>query len=194
MRNALALAAAIIASTGAIPYIIDITRGKTHPNLVTWVTYTLINIVGGFAALNAGEPRTAFLNLFGALATGSIAAMGIKHGVRTYSKFDVACQILAVIGLIVWQLTGVPAIAVAIALFVMLIASLPTWRHAWIAPYAETWQGYLIGAAGSALTVATLSGFNFVALGFPIAIILNNSTIVGIVLIRRRRPAMQRAR
>src|SRR4051812_17314343 len=108
MHDVLAVAGALISSTGAIPYIIDIVKGKTHPNLVTWVTYSLVNIVAALAAFNAGEPRTALLSFCAFLATGAIAFMGIKHGVRKYTTFDIACQILAVVGIILWQLTGNP--------------------------------------------------------------------------------------
>jgi len=186
MQNALAVAGALISSSGAIPYILDIVRGKTHPNLVSWVTYSLVNVVSGFAALSAGEPHTAILSFFGLAATGSIAVMGIRHGVRKYTAFDITCQVLAITGIVLWQFTGNPTIAICIAIIVELIASLPTWRHAWIAPYAETWQGFLLGGAGCIFTILSLSRFNFISLAFQIAVIIVNATVIRIILSRRR--------
>lgn len=186
MRNALALVAAIISALGAVPYIIDVVRGKTHPNVVTWATYALINAINAVAAFNTGAPRTAMLSVAGFVATGSIAAMGITKGVKKYTPFDVSCQILAIAGIIIWLFTGTPAIAVAVALFVMLIASLPTWRHAWLVPAAETWQGFAIGGLGSLLTVVSLSEFGFIPLAFPVAITANSLILVSIILFRRR--------
>ena len=191
MRNAIALIAAIISSAGAIPYIIDTIKGKTHPNIVTWVTYALINGINAVVALNAGAPRTAVLSIFACAATATIAVMGIKHGVKKYTAFDIACQALAIAGIIIWQLTGTPALAVAIALSVMVVASLPTWRHAWMEPQAENWQGFAIGGFGSLLTITSISEFNFIALAFPIAITLNSAIVVAVVLSRRRQATPQ---
>ncbi|HEX3082473.1 MAG TPA: hypothetical protein VHQ86_04410 [Candidatus Saccharimonadia bacterium] len=192
MRSLLAVLGAVIASSGAIPYIIDTIKGKTHPNIVTWVTYTLINCINAVAALQAGATSTALFSGIGVLALGCITITAIKHGVRKYTLFDITCQILAVAGIIVWRATGSPGAAVAIVLCVFMLASLPTWRHSWIAPQAETWEGFVIGAAGSILTLASLPSPSFVGLAYPTAVIINNLTIASIILSRRKTLAGRR--
>jgi len=186
LRNLLAILGATIACSGAIPYILDTIKGKTHPNIVTWVTYTLINAINALAAIQAGATSTALFSTFGVVALGCITVTAIKHGVRKYTRFDMVCQALALVGIIVWRATGAPAAAVSIVLIVFVLASLPTWRHAWIAPQAETWEGFVIGAVGSVITVASLSSASFVALGYPVAVIINNLTIALIVTGRRK--------
>jgi len=78
MRNVIALLAGIISFTSALPYIYDTARGKTHPNVVTWLTWTLLNAINTIAAIRTGNVQTALLTGFSAAATGSIMAMGIK--------------------------------------------------------------------------------------------------------------------
>jgi hypothetical protein len=186
LRNIIALVGATIGAAGAIPYILDTIKGKTHPNIVTWVTYTIINTVSMIAAYQSGAIQTAIFGAFGVLAVSSIAVVGIKHGVRKYTAFDIACQILAIAGIIAWRLTGEPAVAVSIMLAVFAIASAPTWRHAWLQPFAETWEGFFIGIVGTVITLASLADFNFVSLAMLIAILCNNTIIIFIVLSRRR--------
>jgi len=105
--------------------------------------------------------------------------------VKKYSVFDIACQGLAIGGLVAWRLTGQPDLAVLIAVSIDLVAALPTWRHAWIAPFAETWQGFAVAAGAAALTLATITSYTFVSLAFPILVLTNCSVIVIIVISRR---------
>jgi hypothetical protein len=115
--------------------------------------------------------------------------MAFKNGVKIYTRFDIACQVLAIAGIIAWQLSGSPVLAVALALSVFLVASLPTWRHAWIAPHAETWEGFVLGGTGSFLTVVSLTQYGFIELAFPTAITLNSILMVSIILGQRQRSA-----
>ncbi len=186
MRNAIAIIAGLITIAGTLPYIIDTAKGKTHPNIVTWLTWTLVNLINTAAALSTGALQTALFGGFSALSTGTIAVMGVKRGVKRYTPFDIGCQVFAVIGIIIWKLTNQPDLAIIIALIVDYAAVLPTWRHAWLAPFAETWQGFAIGGSSAVLTLFAIAHFNFVSLAFPVAIAASNMVTVGIILIRRR--------
>jgi hypothetical protein len=170
----------------ALPYIIDIAKGKTHPNLVTWVTWTLVVCISTAAAISEGALHTAVLS--GAIAIGDIfiVIMSVKRGVKKYTGFDIICQIIAFIGLALWLVTGSASLAVALSLVVVAIAALPTWRHAWIKPFEETWQGFAMGSLAGALTLASLTSFTFVDLAFPIVTVINCSLIVVIILSHRR--------
>jgi hypothetical protein len=112
--------------------------------------------------------------------------MSIKKGVKKYTKFDFICQALAVIGVLLWRLTGNPSAAVLLSLVVIIIGALPTWRHAYKLPGEETWQGFVMGAVAGALTLLSLSHYTFVALALPISTVLNCSTIAIIITSRRR--------
>ena len=186
MRNTLALVAGLIAFAAAIPYIIDTIKGKTHPNVVTWGTWTLLNVINVAATLNSGAIQTALLAAFTALGTGTIAILGIKKGVKKYTALDIVCQALAIAGIIAWILTDNAAIAIAIAQFVILAAAVPTWHHAWISPFAETWEGFAIALLAGTLTLFSVSTYNFTSIASPLVFLLNSAVIVSIVLIRRK--------
>lgn len=186
MRNAIALLAGIISFASAFPYIIDTAKGKTHPNVVTWFTWTLLNLINSIVAISSGAVQTAIFTGFSGLATGTITVMGLKRGVKHYTPFDYACQGIALLGIVLWRLTDNPSLAIGVALAVNITGALPTLRHAWIAPFAETWQGFAIGGFAAALSVVTIASYNFVSLAFPVWIGINCLLMVGIILGRRR--------
>ena len=84
-----------------------------------------------------------------------------------------------------WRLTRQPELAVLIAVSIDLVAALPTWRHAWIAPYAETWQGFAVTDGAAILTLLTITGYSVVSLAFP-ALVLTNCTVMVTVILTRR--------
>jgi len=185
MRSACIVIAGLLSALSGLPYVLDIAKNKTHPNLMTWVTWMLVAIINTAAAVSKNAIPTAILSGAIALTDALIVAMSIKKGVKRYTAFDVACQLIAIIGLGLWLVTGNPSLAVALLVSVILIAALPTLRHAWIAPFEETWQGFVMGAAAGALTFISLNRFTFVALAFPIATMVNCTLVVGIILQRR---------
>jgi len=85
-----------------------------------------------------------------------------------------------------WLLTNQPGLAVGVALAVNVIGALPTIRHAWIAPFAETWLAFAIGGFATLITLVTISSYNFISLAFPVWIGINCFMLVGIILGRRQ--------
>jgi len=185
MRTFLIVVASIIPLVGAVPYLIDSIRRKTKPKFATWSTWMLLNAINAAAAFADGALPTAVSSAAGALATGAIALVALKNGFTHYTRFDAACQGLALLGIPFWLLAGDPAAAVVMVLLVNLLAGLPTLRHAWSAPHEETPAAFATGAAGSAIILAGLEQFTFVAVALPLSILVFDSLVVVLILARR---------
>jgi energy-converting hydrogenase Eha subunit E len=145
MRNILLIIVGIIDVLANVPYIIDSLRGKTRPNMATWSTWSLINLIIVVAALAAGGAiNTVVLGLTYFAGSFSILIIGIFRGTRKYTKFDVICQAIALMGVVLWQLQGNPNLALITVIIVGEIAALPTIRHAYRYPEEETWLTFAI--------------------------------------------------
>lgn len=112
--------------------------------------------------------------------------MGLRHGYVKYTRFDVVCQIGAVVGLILWQLFDSPLTAIIATVLIDLIATLPTLRHAWFKPYEETWQTYALSGLGAALAVLGLTAYNAISLTSAVYIVLINIVVTSTILYRRQ--------
>ena len=137
------------------------------------------------AALAAGEPRNALLSLASTICTASVVILGIKFGIAKFSRFDMICQVSAVIGLLLWLLFNSPAIAIIASVTIDFIALLPTLRHSWLQPYEETWQTFLIGTLAPLFTIASLTAYSIESLLFPFYIFFANGSITLCILYRR---------
>lgn len=197
MRTFLIVVASIIPIAGAVPYFIDSLRRKTKPKFATWSTWTLLNAINATAAFADGALPTAVSSTAGALATGGIALIALRNGFTQYTRFDAACQGLALLGIPFWLLAGDPAAAVVVVLLVNVLAGLPTLHHAWAAPYEETPAAFLTGAGGSLIILACLEQFTFIAVALPLSILVFDALVVLLIYARRglvKRPKSARVR
>lgn len=185
MKEALAFIAAAIAVLAVVPYMVDIVRNKTKPNIVSWTTWTLLTAIATAAAFAADEPRAALLTLGASISTFIVVILGLKYGIAKFSLFDGACQAGAIVGLVLWFIFDSQAIALIAALTVDFIAALPTFRHSWLEPAEETWQTFIIGSFAAALTVLSLENLTLEGLLFPIYLALANGAIAFTVIVRR---------
>ncbi len=194
MRNLIAIIAGILAIIAITPYIIDITRGKTKPNVVSWFTWTLLLVIATSAAFAAHQPRSAFLTLGDLIGTGTTLVLGLKYGIAKFSWFDGACQVAAVIGLILWLAFNSPAIAIIASIIIDFIAAMPTLRHSWLHPKEETWQTFGVLVVASTLTIISLSVFSVTSLAFPLYLLLINAAIALTIIYRHRIAKMDERR
>lgn len=145
----------------------------------------LVSGINTAAALNDHAIHTAILSGAIVLTDLVIIIMGLKRGVKKYTKFDITCQVIAIIGLVLWLVTGNALLAVVFSISVVLIAALPTWRHAYLMPSEETWQGFAMAVVASVLTILSITNYSFIALAFPIVTVFNCSVIVIVILLGR---------
>lgn len=134
-----------------LPYIRHIVKGITKPNIVSWITWSLLTGVATIAELAAGEYRTAIFTSAAFLETTAIVLLGIKYGHAKYTLFDIVCQMGALFGFVLWAVFDSPAAAVIFAVTIDLIGSLPTVRHSWLKPEEETWITYAMASLGGAI-------------------------------------------
>jgi hypothetical protein len=189
MSDFLLLLSAIITIAGVVPYIRGILNGKTKPNIVSWITWTLLTGLATAALISAHEYRAAFFTGAAAVETATVVMLGLRRGYVKYTRFDVVCQIAAVVGLILWQIFNTPIIAVYAAVIIDLIGSLPTFKHSWQKSLEETWTTYAWSGIGALVALFALESYNWTSLSYPVYIVVCNALMsVTILAARRLRP------
>lgn len=186
VKEILAVIGAVIAALGTVPYLIDIVRGKTKPNIVTWLTWTMLSAIIGAAAFVSGEYKTAAFTFGNTLCTGLVVAFGLKYGTAKFTRFDIFCQVGAVFGLVFWLVFNSPVIGIVVPLAIDFIGALLTMYHAWVKPAEETWQTFLVGVVAPVFTLLSLTRFNVASLSFPLYLFTANIVLTLIIIGRRQ--------
>jgi hypothetical protein len=178
--------AAVLSVAAIVPYIRDVFQGKTKPNLVSWITWSLLTGIATAAEITGHQYVTAVFTGSTAAATFAVVLSGLKHGYVKYTSFDVICQIAAVVGLVLWLLFNSPTIGIVASVLIDFAGALPTFRHMWLKPREETLSTYVIEGVGGFFAIAALSKYTVVSLTYVIYIVVMSLTMAGLITIRRR--------
>ncbi|HWT56136.1 MAG TPA: hypothetical protein VN031_03850, partial [Candidatus Microsaccharimonas sp.] len=161
-------------------------KKKTKPNIVSWLTWTILTAIATAATFAAHEPRTALLVLASTVCATGVVLAGLRYGIAKFSLFDGLCQAGAFVGLALWLLFNSPTIGIIVPVVIDFVAMLPTLRHAWLKPGEETWQTFLIGTFAPVFTIFSLASFNVNSLLYPLYLLFANGAIVVVVVGRRK--------
>lgn len=170
-----------------LAYIRDTLRGKTKPNKISWLMWTLAPLIGVGAALTDGA-RWAVLPTLGegfvSLAV-FVAAFVNPNAYWKLNRFDYLCGLLSLIALVMWLGVQEPTIAILFAIASDAFSTAPTIIKAWKNPESETGVVY-IGALVAALTsFAGMQAWRIAEYAFPTFLLIGNSLLIFAVYRRR---------
>ena len=169
---------------GILPYIKDTLKGKTKPNRVSWLMWSMAPIIGAAAAVADGVGWAAlpvFTNGFYPLLV-FIASFKNKNSYWKLEKFDYFCGFLSAMALIFWGITKEPLIAIVFAIISDGFAAIPTLTKSWKYPETENASPYAVGVFTTLTSFAAVKTWNFSALAFPIYLIITNAFIAFAIL------------
>lgn len=165
-----------------LDYLLATLKGDARPNPVTWLCWGLAPLVAFLAQLQKTIEPTAWVTL--ALSAGPllIFVVSVTKGRRwKVSKFDIMCGGSAAIGIVLWQITSNPALALIFGIFADIAGGVPTIRKAYSAPQSEKAVPYLLSMASMCVTLLTIQDWRFVNYAFPVYILMINTLIYTLV-------------
>jgi hypothetical protein len=173
MKDLFAVLGAVVILFSTVPYIVDIVRRKTKPNIVSWCTWTLLVGIGAAALFAERQTHAALLVAADALGTLMVVLFGLKYGVAKLDKLDVLCQIAALAGLALWLIFDSPMIAIVATISIDLIATIHTLRHSWSQPDEETASTFAICIVAAVLTIISLKSYDLESLVYPVYLLFS---------------------
>lgn len=163
MKDLFAIVGAVIVLFCTLPYIIDVVKKKTKPNIVTWIIWSVLIGIGAAALYASNEFNAALLLTGDFIATFAVVIVGLKYGTAKLDRFDFICFIGAVVGLVLWLVFNSPLIAIVATILIDLIGTIPTVRHSYRNPEEETWITFALGVVATIFTLLSLPNYTFSA-------------------------------
>ena len=165
---------------GPITYAISIFQGKTKPHRMTRfilafvLTLNFLSIIA--ARGNFGAITFAGFTFLQALV---IFLLSMWRGMGGSSKFDWACFVIAMIGLVGWKITGNPVVGVWFSVLADLAAYLPAFVKTYHHPHTESpWYYVMSGVSALLSLIAYRLDSSSI---FQIYIVLCCTIIVGLI-------------
>lgn len=185
-----AIVGAVLIFFGAGQYLIQTLKGEAQPNRVSWLIWTIAPLIAFFAEIKQGVGLQSLLTfMVGFMPLLILLASFVnKKAYWKISRFDLCCGGLAIVGLILWQITKVGNIAIAFSLAADVIAGIPTITKSITHPESEEWPVYGAVIISAVLTLLTIKMWNFQTYGFPIEQLVL-CAVLTILIVRPKRVA-----
>ena len=159
MKAAITVLSSALTAAAALPYILDIVRGRARPRIASWGIWTVVQAIGAASAFTARQLPGACYTLLCAAGCAVVVFLGWRHGSREFGRLDAVCVTLAAEGVALlavasWMPGLLPmSCAVAVSVATDFLAYLPTFHHAWRRPGEEPWLPYAMFGAAAALVL-----------------------------------------
>ena len=169
-----AILGAIIFFFGSLPYLLETIQGKVKPNRVTWFLWALAPLIAFTAQIDEGVGIQSLLTLMAGLIPLVVFLSSFinKKSYWKLSRLDIICGGLSILGLILWQITGVGNLAILFAIFADALAAFPTVVKSYNEPETENYILYFANAISAAITILTIKTWNFATYGFSVYLLL----------------------
>jgi hypothetical protein len=174
MREALGLAAGLIALLIYIPYALDITKGRVVPARSTRVMLALVLIVVLAQQLSIGGGWATAVTVGELIGSFAILSLSFKYGMGGLTHTDKVCYGLFAVSLAAWLLSGNGLLALHFSIAADFVAFAPTLIKTWRLPNSETPLFYIIGTFAAGLSAVAGHEYSYAVLLFPLYLVLVN--------------------
>ncbi len=180
------IAAGVIKLIGLVPYIKDIFRKKTKPERATWWIWAVLNTVALGALIDAGGTWQLIMVVCQTVITVLIAVLSVRFGYGTFRRKDMISIICAFIGVILWQVTDEPILALLVVIAVDALAAFLTAVKTWEDPHTETLASWVMSTVGDFFGVLAVGALNLTQLSYPVYILVADAAVMLIIVYRRK--------
>lgn len=176
----------LIGAMGGVVYFLNTLKGKIKPNRVSFLLWSIAPFIAFAAQIKQGvgiESLMTFSTGFLPLMT-FIGSFVNKQAEWKLTRFDLACGVLSLLGLVLWLVTRVGNVAITFSILADGLAAIPTIVKAYKYPHTEIAWPWLATVVGVVLTLLTLDALTFANSGFIIYILVVNLLIFSLVQFR----------
>jgi hypothetical protein len=164
---------------GGTQYAWGVLRGKARPNPITWFLWGLTPLISFFASLQYGlQPQSFVLLALAATPLGvSVLALITGNAREHFTKFSLLCGLCALAGIVLWQVTAIPEVAIVFSIVADIFATLPTLQKAYHRPDSEYAWPYFMSMVSMIITLLTISNWRFAVYAFPLYMLGINAVL-----------------
>jgi hypothetical protein len=189
MKEYVVLIGAIASMVGCIAYIRAMFLGKTKPNRVSWLMWSIAPMIGSAAALSSGVTWSVlpvFMAGFSPMLI-FIFSFAIKNAYWKSTPFDYVCGLFSLAAIVGWILTSNPVVAITFSIIADLTAGIPTLKKSWLHPETESPGPYVGGLLNDFTGFVAIRLWNFTSAGFLIYLALYNVFVLSFLYRKKLR-------
>ena len=182
MPHPLILLSSLIALISPIIYARAIFRGEAKPHRTTRLVLLTITLLSTFALFAQHDTVAIWLAGVSALQAIFIFILSLKYGMGGYSITDGLCLVVAIIGILFWQITQDPTVGLYFAILADFTGMVPSLIKTYKMPHTEIYMFFLLDVFAGFFNLLAVKQWTASEVSFPLYIMLINLAMVVLVL------------
>ncbi len=179
-----ALIGSVIASSGGFYYLYCTIKGTVQPNRMTWFFWGAFPMIAFVAQLSQGVELIAWATFASGL-TPILIVLASYLNPKAYwqiQKSDYLFALIAIIGVVLWQVTDNANLAITFALLADLAVALPTITKSYTNPDSESPLAFVLSTVGFLLAIAAVQSWTYESAAFVVYLAFINGLIAALLL------------
>lgn len=182
-----AIASGLLTVAAVVPYIWDMVRGSTRPNVVSWGLWLLVQSIFAAGQFTAGASLSIVLPIVEVFTVGIVVVLGlVGYGYKKYGPLDILCLVLALGAIVLWQITNDPMVALWMSVGADFMAAIPTLYKSYKDPESETISTYFLVVLSALAAAFSTTIYDVPNLLWPAYIFGINGAVVVLVLLGKK--------
>jgi hypothetical protein len=177
MKEIFALISAVLILIAAPPYVIDTIKGKTKPERVTWLIFSVLGLIAFISQLGLGASWSLVFSGLDTTASILVFILAIKYGVGGHTRFDIAALVIASLGVVIAIVAKEPIISLLGVIIADLSGMALTIRKTYISPNSETTISWLLVGTASLFGLLAVGKLSYAILLYPFYLMLANYSV-----------------
>lgn len=179
------MAAGILYVIAFVPYAVSILHGKTRPSTMTWLIWSLLNVITLSSYISLGARNTLWMTGATTIGAFSVFLLSLRYGEGMRSHRDLWLLAGAVLTALIWLLSGQPIAAQLSSLVLLVLGAIPTILIVYRTPEREsrlTWSLFTLSC------IVNLFSIEYWTLGIIAGPIVSLSVDGVVMLLLFRKP------
>ncbi len=185
-KDALGLLSVLVVVGATVPYAWYMVQGRLKPHVFSWVIWTLTTGIAAAAQTAEHAGAGAWGQWASAGGCGLAVIMALRYGEKRIVRSDWIAFTIALCAIPVWLLTQNALLAVLIVTAIDLVGYYPTFRKSYVRPHQEAVFNYIASNSIYLLSLSAITDYSLTNILFQAAALLANTSLVVMILWRRR--------
>lgn len=172
----------ILAFISPLLYTKAILKGEAKPHRTTRLVLLIITSLATFSLFAQNDTVAIWLAGVSTLQSILIFSLSIKYGMGGWSKMDLFCLLIALSGIILWQTTKDPSLALYTSILADFVGMVPALIKTFRFPETEIWTFYALDVFAGFFSLLAVKSLTLQQFSYPLYIIIINLFMVILAL------------
>lgn len=182
MKTALIIISSLLALISPLIYTKAILKAEAKPHRTTRLVLLLITSLTTASLFAQHDTVAIWLAGVSTIQSILIFVLSIKHGMGGWAKSDLICLIIALAGIILWQTTKQPVLALYAAIASDFTGMVPALLKTYRFPKTEIWQFYIMDVFAAIFSLLAVKTFTPKEFFYPLYIMAINFVMVLLII------------